>query len=38
MGEILSGEQPAIMDKSLFEAVQHKLSAHQSHQTLLTGR
>src|SRR6476661_4449022 len=33
-GEVLPGEQPAIMDKSLFEAVQHKLSAHQSHRTL----
>jgi hypothetical protein len=33
-GEILPGEQPAIVDKSLFEAVQHKLSAHQSHKTL----
>jgi hypothetical protein len=32
--EILSGEQPAIVDKSLFEAVQQKLSAHQSHKTL----
>src|SRR6516164_3133153 len=33
-GEILPGEQPAIIDKSLFEAVRHKLSAHQSHKTL----
>src|SRR6516165_6829592 len=33
-GEILPGEQPAIIDKSLFEAVQQKLSAHQSHKTL----
>ena len=33
-GEVLPGEQTAIMDKSLFEAVQQKLSAHQSHQTL----
>jgi len=33
-GEVLPGEQPAIMDKSLFEAVQQKLSAHQSHKTL----
>ena len=33
-GEILPGEQPAILDKALFEAVQQKLSAHQSHQTL----
>jgi len=32
--EILPGEQPAIMDKGLFEAVQQKLSAHQSHKTL----
>jgi site-specific DNA recombinase len=33
-GEILPGEQPAIMDRSLFDAVQQKLSAHQSHKTL----
>src|ERR1700747_2875330 len=33
-GEALPGEQPPIMDKSLFEAVQQKLSAHQSHKTL----
>ena len=33
-GEILLGEQPAIIDKALFEAVQQKLSAHQSHKTL----
>jgi DNA invertase Pin-like site-specific DNA recombinase len=33
-GEILPGEQPAILDKSLFGAVQQKLSAHQSHKTL----
>ena len=33
-GEVLPGEQPAIMDKSLSEAVQQKLSAHQSHKTL----
>jgi DNA invertase Pin-like site-specific DNA recombinase len=33
-GEILSGEQPAILDRALFEAVQQKLSVHQSHKTL----
>ena len=33
-GETLPGEQPAIVDKALFEAVQQKLSAHQSHKTL----
>ena len=33
-GEILPGEQPAIMDRSLFDAVQKKLSTHQSHKTL----
>jgi hypothetical protein len=33
-GEILPGEQPAILDKALFEAVQQKLSAHQSHKIL----
>jgi DNA invertase Pin-like site-specific DNA recombinase len=32
--EILPGEQPAILDRALFEAVQQKLSAHQSHKTL----
>jgi hypothetical protein len=32
--EILPGEQPAIIDKALFEAVQQKLSAHQSHKIL----
>jgi site-specific DNA recombinase len=33
-GEVLPGEQPAIMDRSLFDAVQQKLSDHQSHKTL----
>ena len=33
-GEILPGEQPAIMERSLFDAVQQKLSAQQSHNTL----
>jgi hypothetical protein len=33
-GEILPGEQPAILDKALFAAFQQKLSAHQSHTTL----
>jgi hypothetical protein len=33
-GEILPGEQPAIIDKALFEAVQQKLSAQQSHKIL----
>jgi site-specific DNA recombinase len=33
-GEVLPGAQPAIMDRSLFEAVQQKLSAHRSHKTL----
>ena len=33
-GEILPGEQAAILDKALFEAVQQKLSEHQSHKTL----
>jgi site-specific DNA recombinase len=37
-GEVLPGEQPAIMDKSLFEVVQQKLSAHQSHKTLTRQR
>ena len=30
----MSGEQPAIIDKALFEAIQQKLSDHQSHKTL----
>jgi site-specific DNA recombinase len=33
-GEVLPGEQPPILDKALFDAVQQKLSAHQSHKTL----
>src|SRR5262249_24880713 len=33
-GEVLPGSQPAIIDRSLFEVVQQKLSAHRSHQTL----
>jgi DNA invertase Pin-like site-specific DNA recombinase len=37
-GEVLPGEQPAILDKKLFEAVQEKLSAHQSHKTLTRQR
>lgn len=37
-GEILPGEQPAIIDKALFEAVQQKLSDHQSHRTLTRHR
>jgi site-specific DNA recombinase len=34
-GEVLPGEQLAIIDKALFEAVQQKLSAHRSHTTLV---
>jgi site-specific DNA recombinase len=33
-GEILPGEQPPIVDKTLFDEVQKKLSTHQSHETL----
>ena len=33
-GEILPGEQPAIIDRDLFDAVQQKLSDQQSHTTL----
>jgi site-specific DNA recombinase len=33
-GEVLPGEQPAILERSLFDAVQQKLSAHQSHKTM----
>jgi site-specific DNA recombinase len=32
-GEILPGEQPAIIDKALFDAVQQQLSAQWSHKT-----
>jgi hypothetical protein len=34
-GEILPGEQPAIIERALFDAVQQKLSDQQSH-TILT--
>jgi site-specific DNA recombinase len=37
-GEVLPGKQPAILDRDLFEAVQQKLSAHQSHKTLTKQR
>jgi site-specific DNA recombinase len=37
-GEVLPGEQPAILDNELFDAVQHKLSEHQSHKTLTRQR
>ena len=45
-GEVLPGEQPAILDRDLFDAVQAKLSDHRNHQivsraksdALLTGR
>jgi hypothetical protein len=37
-GEVMPGEQPAIIDKKLFVAVQEKLSAHQSHKTLTRQR
>src|SRR6201981_1941094 len=30
-GEVLPGEQPAIMDRQLFDAVQQKLTDHWSH-------
>ena len=33
-GEILPGEQPTILDRNLFDAVQQKLSDQQSHTTL----
>jgi site-specific DNA recombinase len=33
-GEVLPGEQPAIIDKGLFEVVEQKLSAHRSRKTL----
>jgi site-specific DNA recombinase len=36
--EVLPGEQPAILDRDLFEAVQQILSAHQSHRTLTRDR
>jgi len=34
----LPGEQPVILDRGLFEGVQQKLSAHQSHKTLTRQR
>ena len=34
-GEILSGEQPPILDRALFEAVRQKALAQWSHRTLL---
>ena len=45
-GEILTGEQPAILDRDLFEAVQAKLTEQANHhktarlksEALLTGR
>jgi hypothetical protein len=45
-GEVLPGEQPAILDRDLFDAVQAKLNEHRNNQTiarhksdaLLTGR
>jgi site-specific DNA recombinase len=33
-GEVLPGEQPAILDRGLFDAVQQKLSEHRAHNTL----
>ena len=33
-GEILSGEQPAILDRTLFEAVQHKLDEQRTNHTI----
>ncbi len=37
-GEILSGEQPPILDRALFEAVRQKALAQWSHRTLLRNK
>ena len=37
-GEILPGEQPAIIDRDLFDAVQAKLNAQRTHHTVMRGQ
>jgi DNA invertase Pin-like site-specific DNA recombinase len=37
-GEVLPGEQPAILDRDLFDAVQAKLSDHRNNQTVARGK
>lgn len=37
-GEILPGEQPALMERALFEAVQQKLTDQRSHHTVLRNK
>lgn len=37
-GDILPGEQPAIMERALFDAVQQKLTDQRSHRTILRNK
>ena len=37
-GEILPGEQPAIIDRYLFDAVQAKLNEQRTHHTIMRGQ
>jgi hypothetical protein len=37
-GEVLPGEQPAILDRNLFDAVQAKLNDHRNNQTIARGK
>jgi hypothetical protein len=37
-GEVLPGEQPAILDRDLFDAVQAKLTDHRNNQTVARGK
>ena len=37
-GEVLPGEQPAILDRDLFDAVQAKLNDHRNNQTVARGK
>jgi site-specific DNA recombinase len=37
-GEVLAGEQPAILDRDLFDAVQAKLNDHRNNQTVARGK
>src|SRR6185369_8059042 len=37
-GEVLAGEQPAILDRDLFDAVQAKLNDHRNNRTVARGK
>jgi site-specific DNA recombinase len=37
-GEVLAGEQPAILDRDLFDAVQARLNDHRNNQTVARGK